>query len=136
MTLPPPGSPPTRISDSDNALRRVRTTDVRVDGAVKKQAFLPRKGGRDRDGLSVSIQREALIEVHRMFFTAPGKRAAVVVVQAVRNLELDVVASATVEDPAHALIVGIPDRDTEPLQAERIAELLAHAAGPYEFPPA
>ena len=65
-------------------------------------------------------------------------RACYLRVASVRELEpLDVVAEPDEDDPAHALIVGIPDRTVginELAKAEYFASELAKRAKPYNFP--
>lgn len=114
----------------------MRVGDVRSDGVIKKNAFLPRANGQDRDGLSVSISDPDHLELHRSKFEQPGNATATIPVRTVRAIGLTVVADPD-DDPRHALIKGIPDRtqgDEQRLQAERFAELLAKGSAPYHFP--
>ena len=125
------------IQPAANALRRIRNSEMNASGRIKKAAFMPRKE-KDRDGLSVSIERSELRESHRAKFESEGHRACQVAVRAVRELSpLDVIPSPTQEDPAHALITGIPDRTRGPEElaaAEHFAEELAKRASRYDFP--
>jgi len=99
---------------------------------------MPRKNGRDADGLSVSIETPGLREMHRRKFEDDGHRACQIAVRSVRELPLlDVIADATDQDPAHALITGVPDPRQGPVQlanAEYVAGELAKRAGGYDFP--
>lgn len=127
-----------KVADTANALRRIRTTEINASGKIKKAAFLPSRSGKDADGLSVSIEDWRLVELHRAKFESEGRRACCIRVSAVRRLDhLDVVADCDVEDPAHALITGIPDRTrgiAELAAAEHLASELAKRACAYTFP--
>lgn len=107
------------------------------NGRIKKAAFLPRAKGQDRDGLSVSVLDPQYLSLHRSRYQQQDKATAKIAVSAVRELELDVVHDADLDDPRHALIIGIPDRtigDHELLLANRFAEELAKRAAEYTFP--
>ncbi len=98
---------------------------------------MPRGNGKDAAGLSVSIVDGDYTELHREKFEQPGKVTAALMVSAVLNLGLDVVAAPVPDDPRHALITGIPDStlgDAQKLEAERYAEQLAKCAAVYRFP--
>ena len=98
---------------------------------------MPRRDGQDRDGLSVSIETEELSALHQVKFESEGHRACQIHVESVRELRpLDVVADPNDDDPAHALIIGMPDRTlgTEQLAAvEHLAQELARRATAYTF---
>jgi len=114
-------------------LRGAREADIK-NGRVKKAAFLPRRNGNDRDGLSVSIRDEVYRDLHRTIYVRPGRATAVIGCDAVRAINLDVNPAPEYQDPMHALIVGIPDRTVGPqeqLLAERYAEQLANLAREY-----
>jgi len=100
--------------------------------------FLPSKSGKDRDGLSVSIENAALRAVHRAKYDDDEHRACYLMVASVRELKpLDVVAEPDEDDPAHALIVGIPDLTlgiNELERAEHFASELAKRAKQYTSP--
>src|SRR5450759_1207943 len=99
------------IAPEARALRRVRRSEIKSSGWVRKAAFLPRKSGKDRDGLSVSIENADLRAVHQAKYEDGEHRACYVTVGSVRELKpLDVVPAPDEDDPAHSLIVGIPDR--------------------------
>jgi hypothetical protein len=126
-----------KVADAANALRRIRNAEINASGKIRKAAFMPRRGGQDVDGLSVSIEDWGLVELHRPKFESEGYRACCIRVSAVRELDLDVVADCDVEDPAHALITGIPDRTRGPAElaaAEHLASELAKRACAYTFP--
>jgi hypothetical protein len=129
------------ISAEDNALRGARSSEVKDSGRVRKGAFMPRKDGQDRDGLSVSIETPVLATSHRAKYETSGHRTCLVQVRSVRAVpvvpSLDVKEDADEDDPAHALIVGIPDPTlgSENLrQAEFVAGELAKRARPYLWP--
>ena len=127
-----------RLSDHANSLRRIRSSEINNSGKVRKSAFMPRKEGQDRDGLSVSIESAELSALHRTKFQSDGHRACQIRVGSVRELQpLDVITDPKVDDPAHALIVGMPDRTigSEELAAvEHFAQELARRAAVYVFP--
>jgi hypothetical protein len=126
------------IASEANALRRVRRSEIKSSGRVRKGVFLPSKSGKDRDGLSVSIENASLRAVHQAKYEDGEHRACYVTVGSVRELEpLDVVAEPDEGDPAHALIVGIPDLTVGINERERVeyfASELAKRAKPYTFP--
>ncbi len=126
------------IAPEANALRRARRSEIRPSGRIRKGVFLPSKSGKDRDGLSVSIENAALRAVHRAKYDDDEHRACYLMVASVRELKpLDVVAEPDEDDPAHALIVGIPDLTlgiNELERAEHFASELAKRAKPYTFP--
>jgi hypothetical protein len=124
------------INGSDTGLRGMRDSDARKDGTIKKAAFLPRKNGRDRDGLSISIADQALLDVHRAKFELPGKATASISISSIEALGLTVHPDADPPDLRHALIKGILDItvDANLPEVERIAELLAKRATKYNFP--
>jgi hypothetical protein len=102
---------------------------------------MPRKNGKDDDGLSGSVVRKDLLELHKAKYLSIKATAAVLIADKIRHLEerrlLDVKWAPERDDPAHALITGIPprNRSLENLRtAERLAELLAEAAQEYSFP--
>lgn len=123
-----------------NCLRRIRSSEVNASGRVKKSAFLPRKDGQDKDGLSVSIEDPAFRELHRRKFEGVGRRTCQIRVALVREVQpLDVVPNPDPEDPTHALIVGFPDRTLgveQLVEAERLADELSRRATEYTFPEA
>jgi hypothetical protein len=128
------------IPPEANALRRIRNSEIASSsGRIRKGAFLPSKSGKDRDGLSVSIENAALKILHQAKYEDGDHRACYLTVGSVRELKpLDVEASPVEDDPAHALIVGIPDRTlgiNEREVAEHLASELAKRAIPYTFPP-
>lgn len=128
-------SPGTPLPDSANCLRRVRSSEINASGRVKKSAFLPRKEGKDSDGLSVSIQDDRFASVHRQKFEGAGYRVCQILVSSVRQSPpLDVKIAPEPQDPMHALIVGFPDRALEIARAERLADELSRRAKPYTFP--
>jgi len=110
---------------------------MNASGKIRKSAFMPRKEGQDRDGLSVSIETAEIAALHRAKFESDGHKACQIPVGSVRELpQLDVIARPTAEDPAHALIIGIPDRTLGPAQlatVEHLAQELAKRATAYTF---
>ena len=127
---------PSSVADESTVLRRVRTKQIRSDGSLAKSSFVQREKGQDRAGLSVSIAEQSLTELHRSRFEIPDHCAFALQVLQVRHFGLDVESAPVTEDPAHALIIGIPDRtagEAEFLAMERCAQLLAGLAKRYSF---
>ena len=122
------------LPDTAVALRRIRRDEAYTNGAVKKAAFMPRKNGKDRDGLSVSIEDPGLAEIHRAKFERENCRAVSLRVAAARAISLDVVRRPMADGPGHALVTGVPDPNMDRLGAERCAEQLARAATPVHVP--
>jgi hypothetical protein len=125
----------TPIVGGASLLRRARAGDIRKNGTVKKAAFLPSTSGKDRDGLSVSIQDEAFRALHRTLYVLPGRKTAIIRSDLVRVIGLDVHEAPEEQDPKHALIVGIPDLTQggqQKVLAERCAEQLASMAREYD----
>ena len=129
-------SPADRIDDEKEALRRIRKSWIKGSGNISNVAFEPRANGNDRDGLSVSIAAEEQRDLHRRAFESDSHSACAVVARGIREIDLDVVPAPEIEDPAHALITGIPDRTQGPaelLAAKQCAKRLSSIARPYSF---
>ena len=128
------------VDGPETLLRGMSKRDRYPDGKIKKSAFKPSRNGKDKDGLSVSINRSQHLELHRRKFDLPEKLTASITVFSVRAIVgLGVKANPLEEDPAHALITGIPDApkdDSELKEAERMIAELAKAAKLFAFPPA
>jgi hypothetical protein len=131
------------VPNSATALRRIKRTDVLPSGFIKKSAFLPRKNGHDADGLSGSIARRELIRFHRAKYESEKTCAAFLAVAAIRSTVVDAIRlwvawAPEMDDPAHALLQGVPgaaDPSADQRRiAERFAELLGQAARSHVFP--
>ena len=98
---------------------------------------MPRRDGQDCDGLSVSIETEELSALHEAKFESEGHKACQILVESVRELRpLDVISNPNDDDPAHALIIGMPDRPpgrAELAAVEHLAQELAKRATAYTF---
>jgi hypothetical protein len=133
-----PGLKAFLVPNSAIVLRGIKRDEIHKSGLVKKAAFKPRSNGKDRDGLSTSIEKPELRELHRAKYESDKKLAVYLVVQGVRAIPLAVKWEPLSDDPAHSLITGVPgeaDRSLHDLAlAERYAELLALAAKSYTFP--
>jgi hypothetical protein len=93
---------------------------------------------REKTAEGYTIENAALRAVHHAKYDDGERRACYVTVGSVRELKpLDVVPEPDEDDPAHALIVGIPDLTlgiNELGKAEYFAGELAKRAKPYTFP--
>lgn len=111
---------------------------MNASGKIRKSAFMPRREGQDRDGLSVSIETAEISALHHAKFESDGHKACQIPVGSVGEFpQLDVITGPTAEDPAHALITGMPDRTLGPEQlatVEHLAQELAKRATAYTFP--
>jgi hypothetical protein len=125
-----------RVAPEKDALRRIRRSWIKGSGSINSVAFEPRANGNDRDGLSVSIADDEHKEMHRHNFDSDSHTACAVAVAGVRNIDLDILHAPEIDDPAHALIIGIPDRtkgDDECMAAKQCAKLLSRIARQYWF---
>lgn len=92
---------------------------------VTSAAFIrrPRENGRDAAGLSVGLANRCTLEEFRCGFdTCYG--VATLHVGRIRDIELDVEQ----DEPKHANITGLPYREDNEVEAERMAGLLARQA--------
>ncbi len=99
---------------------------------IRDEAFLPRKSGKDNDGLSVTAYREGVLEVICQNVGDPNRQGATLHCGHVRTIRagdssLDVIADPIENlDPFHALITGYPPRNpAEELSVTRLCERLA-----------
>ena len=98
------------IKIQDHGLRGTRSSDIKQDGTVKKTVFLPRKSGKDRCGLSLSIIDPMMAERHKKKFLGQADRAVVSIsIDQIAALGLEVKPNPDRADPRHRLVVGIPD---------------------------
>ena len=124
------------LIDATILVRGIRQNEIR-DGKVKKSAFIPRKNGKDDDGLSVSeLRSDARESLEERVKSSDGcycKLSACDIRKKEQNFPgLDVCPSPTVMDPYHALIKGVPTgvSPAERGAATRLAELLADISVP------
>jgi hypothetical protein len=121
-------------------VRGLRRDEINTQtGRIKKAAFIPRRNGKDDDGLSVSEPESDCREALRIRMrNADGLFARILAGQiravAEGNVHLEVCPEPTHEDPHHALIIGVPTNKSEKALAARLAEILAAAAQQY-LPP-
>lgn len=118
-------------------LRGIRESEIsKQTGRIKKTAFIPRRNGKDDDGLSVS---QANGENHEQLTTRMGNQDGVfcsLLAGAIRDIEeqnvrLEVYLKPTERDRLHSLIHGVPtDRESTAL-ATRLAQRLADISRPY-----
>ncbi len=103
---------------------------------------MPSRNGKDHEGRSLSIERRELVDLHRLKYESERTCAAFLVTEAVRGIALEgralgVAWAPERDDPAHALLLGMPGRanpsDDERRIAERYADLLGQAARSYSF---
>jgi hypothetical protein len=136
-----PDSGAQRPSDTEEIVRGCDSDCVRSDRTVKKCAFIPRRNGKDDDGLSVSLRNLENEEDLRARLRQPPPDRTLVGLQPglVRTIKasedcaaLDVIPNPQPNDPHHCLITGIPTgKGIEDIaRANRLAELLAKIAKP------
>jgi hypothetical protein len=111
-----------------------------VPRTVRKAAFIPRKNGKDNEGLSITVVRPGVLGLLRERLGSPSKEAATLHVGRVRTVSadghsLDVTPDPVGGDSQHALIVGFPKRHADATESpqekaawNRLAELLAQQA--------
>ncbi len=124
-------------------VRGVDPDDLKNSGSqcVRKSVFMPRKNGKDNDGLSVTVVRPNVLTFLRQNLDAPEKQAVTLHVGSIREIHmdeysLDVKSNPVQNDPHHALITGFPPRAPaesakDKLIWNRFAELLAKHARLY-----
>src|ERR1035438_756546 len=97
------------IADQALMTRNIRESWInRQTGRIKKDAFIPRRNGKDDDGLSVSQpggdSREKLIErMNNQYGFFCGLLAGSIRGICEQSTDLDVHPNATERDPLHAL---------------------------------
>ena len=80
---------------------------------IRDEAFLPRKSGKDNDGLSVTAFRDGVLENIRRNTGDPNRKAATLHVGSVRGIAVEDVRLDVRADPIegqdldHALITGL-----------------------------
>jgi hypothetical protein len=124
------------IPDHTLLVRGIRESEInRHTGLIKKSAFIPRRNGRDDDGLSVSQPGNDSLEQLKTRLCNREGRFCSLLASAIRAIEaesrkLDVCPSPTERDPLHALIKGVPTGREEAVLAlaNRLAERLAKAS--------
>jgi len=130
----------TSIPDRTRMVRGVRASWVnRLNGRIRKDAFIPRRNGKDDDGLSISqpaqdsreALRQRLSNEEGVFcsFVAGSAREI-----AEEDVTLDVCPDPTERDPYHSLIKGVPTDRNRKLVATRLAQRLADISAIYEPP--
>lgn len=130
-----------RIPDFTVLIRGIGKRDIHKETRkIKKGAFIPRRNGKDDDGLSISqplsdsyaqlavrIQPQ---EGHYCTLSAGQIRAI-----NVAEIKLEVCPDPTERDPYHTLIKNVPTDPENAAVATRLAQLLAEASIEY-IPPA
>jgi hypothetical protein len=119
-------------------VRNVRESWInRQTGRVKKDAFIPRRNGRDEDGLSVSQPGGDSREQLKQRLGNPQEWSfCALAAGGIRGIheqttDLEVCPSATERDPFHALITGVPTSPDQKALATRLAQRLAAISTPY-----
>ncbi len=118
-------------------VRAVRDKDIdRRTHSIRKSAFLPRRNGKDNDGLSVSqVGSDTFEELRRRVRSDDGAfcelSARSIRSISADDINLDVCPARTDADPFHALIKNVPTADERREITIRLAQLLAQASVPY-----
>jgi hypothetical protein len=125
------------LPDQTLMIRGIRRGEINQQtGKIKKTAFIPRRNGKDDDGLSVSQpandSREGLMKrlsnVDGFFCKFQAGLVRLIEEGVIR---LDVCLFPTDLDPYHALIKGVPVTKEQIAIATRLAEKLAAIASKY-----
>jgi hypothetical protein len=106
---------------------------------IKKSAFIPRRNGKDDDGLSASQPaNDSRNSLMRRLNNSDGSfcsfQAGSVRMTEEAGIRLDVCPFPTEVDPHHALIKGVPTSQEQVATATRLAEKLAEIASEYTPP--
>ena len=129
------------ILDGVILVRTIRGRDIHKEtGKIKKGAFIPRRNGKDDDGLSVSQPlSDSSIRLAGRMQSQEGRyctlKAGDIRAISVGDVTLEVCPDPTERDPFHALIKNVPTSLGHTTIATRFAQLLAQASIEYSPPP-
>jgi hypothetical protein len=125
------------LIDSTTLIRAIRERDVNKDTRkIRKGAFIPRRSGKDDDGLSVSqpagqsrsqLARRIQSQEERYCTLTAGEIRAI----SVDAVTLEACPAPTERDPFHALIKNVPTTLEETAMATRFAQRLAEVSAEY-----
>jgi hypothetical protein len=128
------------LPDRALLIRGIRQKEInRHTRKIKKEAFIPRRNGKDDDGLSVSQPANDSRERLMVRLSNAAGLFCEFLAGSVRRIEegtirLDVCPSPTKVDPYHALIKGVPTSHAQAAVATRLAQKLAAIAAEYVPP--
>ena len=127
-----------KLPDPTFLVRGIRKDEIsKQTGRIKKGAFVPRRNGKDDDGLSVSQpgndnHEQLMARMENSSGLLCGLVAGNVRTIQEGNVSLEVCPNATERDPLHCLIQGVPTNSEASAMANRLAERLAQISNPYE----
>ena len=126
------------LNDDEVILRTFDSKYRRANGTIRHDAFGIRKNGKDNNGLSVTRKAErscgevgALLNLEsqkKLLCHLTPKGVRKLDFQPIEIGKLDVIASPSLKDPFHALIVGTPVFSSDRALQRRVAELLSDLA--------
>ena len=128
------------LPDISLLVKGVREKEIdRQTGKIKKAAFMPRRNGKDDDGLSASQpandNREALknrLSNAEGFFCKLSAGGVRLIEE--QQTSLEVCPAPTDLDICHVLIIGVPTTHEQSPLANRLAEKLAGISLRYDPP--
>jgi len=129
------------ILDGAILVRAIRERDVHKETRkIKKGAFIPRRNGKDDDGLSVSAPGLDSRSRLASRIQPQEERYCTLTAGEIREISVDAVTlevcpDPTERDPFHALIRNVPTALEETAIATRFAQRLAEASIEYTPPP-
>lgn len=120
------------LPDDTVLIRGIRGREINHQtGKIKKQAFIPRRNGKDDDGLSVSQSANDTLSKLKVRLNNEDGVFCELAAGEIRLIEehqaeLEVCPDPTGMDPYHALIIGVPVDPALAAIATRLAERLAN----------
>ncbi len=121
-------------------VRAIRERDIHKETRkIKKSAFIPRRNGKDDDGLSVSQPAADSRSRLASRIQPPEERSCTLTAGEIRAISVDAVTlevcpSPTERDTLHALIKNVPTALEETAIATRLAQRLAEVSIEYTPP--
>ena len=128
------------LPDSKLMLRGIREGDIsKHSGRVNKRAFIPRRNGKDDDGLSVSQPNGENLEGLKARLGNTSGMFCSLLAGGIRDIKemdrtLEVCPNPTATDAFHCLILGVPTDQESTALATRLAQQLADISSVYEPP--
>jgi hypothetical protein len=121
-------------------LRGIREGDIsKQNGRVNKRAFIPRRNGKDDDGLSVSQPNGENLEWLKARIGNTSGMFCSLFAGGIRGIKetdrtLEVCPNPTEIDAFHSLVLGVPTDLESTALATRLAQRLADISSVYEPP--
>jgi hypothetical protein len=118
------------LPDERLIVRNIKPDEAYADGRINKRAFIPRKNGKDDNGLSASQPGDdGLDGLKARTRNANGLYAKFSAGQcrstSACGITLDACPAPREWDPLHVLVTGMPTDRQQRLVFERLAELMA-----------